>query len=108
MRQAERVSIEQDDLPAVEVFVADLEPRPGGRVLRGLRLTGAFVSEVVMGLLPAPAVSDVVVRRRADGSEVLRVPAADPVAPGDLLQFVREQLATNDAGTFLAEWRERD
>ncbi|MGK5113984.1 MULTISPECIES: hypothetical protein [unclassified Geodermatophilus] len=95
------------DVPAVQVLVADLEPRPGGRLVRAARLLAAFTAELALGLLPAPALFDVVVRRRSDRSEVVRVPAVDTTTPGDLLRFVREQLETSDAGTFLAEWRER-
>jgi hypothetical protein len=108
MRHTDRVSVQRDDVLAAELFVADLEPHPGGRGQRTLRVAGAFVAEMAMGLLPAPTVSDVVVRRRADGTEVLRVPAADPVLPGDLLAFVREQLDAMDAEAFLAEWGEPD
>ncbi|MFW3172127.1 hypothetical protein [Geodermatophilus sp. CPCC 206100] len=100
------MSAQRDDVRAAELYVADLEPHPGGRVQRTLRVAGAFLSELVSGLLPAPTVSDVVVRRRADGAEALRVPAADPVLPGDLLRFVREQLDSMDAEAFLAEWGE--
>ena len=58
---------QQDDVRAAEVLVADLEPRPGGRLLRGARLFGAVVAELAWGLFPGPSVSDVVVRRRDDG-----------------------------------------
>jgi hypothetical protein len=96
-----------DDVPAAQVLVADLEPRPGGRLVRAARLLAAFAAELALGLLPAPSLFDVVVRRRSDRTEVVRVPAGDTTAPGDMLRFVREQLASSDAGTFLAEWRER-
>ncbi|MGY1824377.1 hypothetical protein [Geodermatophilus sp. SYSU D00079] len=49
--------------------------------------------------------SDVVVRRRDDGGEVLRVAAGDPNVPGDMLRFVQDQLERLDPGAFLAEWR---
>jgi hypothetical protein len=89
---------------AVDVYVAGLEARRGGRLLRSARLFAAFASELAFGLLPAPSVSDVVVRRRDDGSEVLRVEAGDPNVPGDMLRFVQGQLEELDPGTFLAEW----
>ena len=54
-----------------------------------------------MGLLPGPDVHDVVVTRREDGEEVLRVPAGDPFMPGDLLARVRTELQELDPETFL-------
>jgi hypothetical protein len=90
---------------AADVYLAGLEPRSGGRLLRSARLFAAFVSELAWGLLPAPSVSDVVVRRRDDGSEVLRVEAGNPNVPGDMLRFVQGQLEELDPGAFLAGWR---
>jgi hypothetical protein len=93
-----------DPVRAADVYVAGLEPRTGGRLVRSARLFAAFVSELAWGLLPAPSVSDVVVRRRDDGGEVLRVEAGDPNVPGDMLRFVQGQLERLDPGAFLAEW----
>ncbi|NEK59572.1 hypothetical protein GCU56_17075 [Geodermatophilus sabuli] len=98
------MSVPDDDVPAVQVLVAGLEVRPGGRLVRGARLLGAFVAELVLGLLPAPSLFDVVVTRRDDGTEVVRVPAGDTTTPGEMLRFVQEQLETRDVGTFLREW----
>ena len=95
---------QRDDVRAAEVLVADLEPRPGGRLLRGARLLGAVAAELAWGLVPGPSLSDVVVRRRDDGSEVLRVPAGDPVVPGDQLRHVREMLETLGPQDFLRAW----
>ena len=50
---------------------------------------------------------DVVGSRRDDGEEVLRVPAEDPVLPGEVLAHVREELETLDPETFLAGRRPR-
>ena len=92
---------------AAELFTADLRPRPGGRLRHGLRLAGAFAAQLMWQLVPSPSVHDVVVTRRDDGSEVLRVPAEDPLLSGDLLAYVREQLAEQDPASFLAEWQPR-
>ena len=51
---------------------------------------------------------DVVVIRRDDGTEVLRVPAGDPYAAGDLLAMVRTELAGTDAESFLRAWSAQD
>jgi hypothetical protein len=94
-----------DDVRAADVLVARLEPRRGGRALRGARLLAAFAAELALGLLPAPSVSDVVVRRRDDGAEVLREPAGDPNVPGDMLRYVQQQLEALGVEDFLREWR---
>jgi hypothetical protein len=45
---------------------------------------------------------------RADGAEVLREPAGDPLlTAGDVLAGIRRDLATLDPDTFLAQWRSR-
>ncbi|MCZ2847954.1 hypothetical protein [Modestobacter sp. VKM Ac-2978] len=93
-----------DGVRAAEVYEATLQPRPGGRVLRSARLAAAFVSELAWGLVPGPSLHDVVVTRRADGAEVLRVWAGDPMDPGDMLAQVRRQLAERSPADFLAEW----
>ena len=73
-------------------------------MLRSARLAAAFVSEMVGGLFPGPSLHDVVVTRRADGVEVLRVWAGDPAVPGDMLAQVQRQLADRSPAEFLAEW----
>jgi hypothetical protein len=95
------------ELRAADVFVADLRPRRGGRLMHGVRIAGAFVSQLALQLIPAPDVHDVVVSRRDDGEEVLRVPAGDPLQPGEVLAHVRTELETLDPETFLAGWRPR-
>ena len=89
---------------AADVFVADLRPRPGGRLLQGARLAGAALSELFLQLVPSPSVHDVVVTRRDDGSEVLREPAGTPLLAGELLGQIREELERTDPDTFLAAW----
>ncbi len=98
------MSVPGDDVPAVQVLVAGLEARPGGRPARAGPLLGAFAAELLLGLLPAPSLFDVVVTRRDDGTEVTRVPAGDTTTPGEMLRFVQEQLETLDVATFLREW----
>ena len=93
--------------PASEVFAADLEPRPGGRARHWARVAGAFVAELAWGLVPGPTVHDVVVRRRDDGAEVLRVPADEPGVPARMLQAVRDELDAVEPEEFLARWSVR-
>ena len=92
---------------ARDVFDVDLRPRPGGRLRHGLRVAGAFTSQLLWQLVPSPSVHDVVVTRRDDGTEVLREPAGDPLLAGDLLAYVRTQMAQLDPEAFLAEWTSR-
>jgi hypothetical protein len=96
-----------DGLRAADVFVADLRPRPGGRLMQGVRLAGAALAELLLQLIPAPSVHDVVVTRRDDGSEVLREPAGVPLLAGELLGQIREELERLDPDTFLEEWSAR-
>ena len=92
---------------AADVFVAGFERRRGGPVLHGVRILGAFLSSLAQGLVPLPAVHDVVVRRRDDGAEVARVPVENPDLPGDTLRFVRDDLASRGPSEFVAEWSAR-
>jgi hypothetical protein len=89
---------------ASDVYEATLRPRPGGRLLRSGRFLAAFAAELAWGLLPAPSLSDVVVVRRRDGAEVLRVSAGDANVPGDMLALVQRHLASLSRADFLAEW----
>jgi hypothetical protein len=93
-----------DSQRAAEVVEATLRPRAGGRVLRSGRLLAAFAAELAWGLLPQPSLSDVVVTRRRDGAEVLRVSAGDPNVPGEMLALVQRHLAELSPAAFLAEW----
>ena len=93
-----------DDVRATTLYSAALEPRPGGRARHRLRVVGAFVAELAWGLLPAPTVHDVVVRRRDDGAEVLRVPSEDPTVPGEMLAAIRGELDAMAPEEVLAEW----
>jgi hypothetical protein len=95
---------ERDATRAAEVFVADLRPRPGGRLVQWARLAGAALSELLMQLIPSPSVHDVVVTRRDDGTEVLRLPAGDPLLVGNLLARIRAELERLDPEAFLGSW----
>ena len=93
-----------DGVRAADVYEAALQPVPGGRLKRSARLAGAFIAELAWGLIPAPGLFDVVVTRRSDGAEVLRVGAGEPSVPGDVIGMVNQQLADLDPAAFLDEW----
>src|SRR5688500_16137318 len=89
---------------AQDVVDISLRPRPGGRPRYALRLSGAFAAQLLQQPVPSPSVHDVVVTRRADGAEVLREPAGDPLIAGDMLAGIRRDLATLDPDAFLTQW----
>ena len=89
---------------AADVFVADLRPRPGGRLVQAVRLAGAALSELSSQLIPSPSVHDVVVTRRDDGTELLREPAGTPLLAGELLGQIRDEMERLDPDTFLEGW----
>ena len=104
MSEPTTVPLPDEQSRAADAYEATLQPRPGGRVLRSARLAAAFAAELAWGLLPGPSLHDVVVTRRADGAEVLRVSAGDPNVPGEMLGLVQRQLAELTPAAFLAEW----
>ncbi|NEM90709.1 hypothetical protein [Galbitalea soli] len=78
--------------PASKTFEAELvEHRPGG----------------VLRLAPPIAPFELVVRRRADGSELIRTPA-ELDAPELLLDTVRRDLDEMTVDEFIAEWKMPD
>ncbi|WP_147251541.1 hypothetical protein [Blastococcus sp. TBT05-19] len=92
---------------AADVLTAELLPRRGSRLRHLARVGGAFLSQVLWQLVPGPSVHDVVVTRRDDGHEVLRVPAGEPLTAGDLLASVRDELDRLTVAEFRAAWRDR-
>jgi hypothetical protein len=98
------VTEELPDVRAREVFVATLQMRPGRLLLHSARFLAAFAAELTWGLLPGPSLSDVVVTRRSDGAELVRVTAGDPNVPGEMLALVQRQLDELAPEAFLAEW----
>jgi hypothetical protein len=93
---------------AADVFAAELRPRQGGPLRHRARVAATFVSELLFQLLPVPSIHDVVVTRRDDGTEVLRVAAGDPYQEGDLLARLRAELADSDPESFLRAWSSPD
>jgi len=93
-----------DGVRAADVFIADLRPRPGGPLRHWARLAGAALSELLLELIPSPSVHDVVVTRREDGEEALRVPAGEPLRAGELLAQIRHELEHLAPESFLAGW----
>ena len=93
-----------DPLDADEVYLAELDARPRTGPQRLLAAVLDLWCAGVGGRMELSRASDVVVRRRADGVEELRlpVPVADD-APA-WLDMVREDLLTLDPAEFRAAW----
>lgn len=93
------------EAPAADLYAAALEPPAPGRPRllaagRGVLLAvGAMI-----GWYDEPSAGDLVVRRRDDGREVLRVDAGPSEAAAGLLAHVRAQLATVSAREFRDTW----
>jgi hypothetical protein len=89
---------------AAEEYVAALDRPDRGRARRlvdaGLDIVGAALG----GLLDLSSAGTVVVRRRSDGVEVLRVDGGPAEASAQLLHHVREQLDTLSAEEFRDRW----
>jgi hypothetical protein len=94
-----------DDFRAGSVYSASLEPIHGGKAwtlawVKGLMLATA----ALIGFWDRPAIGDLVVRRRADGSEALRTGAGDQDEAAHLLAHVQGQLEELPAVEFEAAW----
>lgn len=90
---------------AAEIYSAAAEDRTEART--GLRWMGT----VIMGLLSvhdAPAMSDVVIRRRDDGTEVRRFSPAMLGEVEDTLIAILRDLDAQDVETFEEEWLSPD
>ncbi|GEP36867.1 hypothetical protein NPS01_05300 [Nocardioides psychrotolerans] len=89
---------------ADEVYVHRLEPRRRGPVRRVLLGALDLWCATQGGLLELTRAGDIVVRRRSDGVEELRV----PLVPGEdaalALDQIREQLESQAPDEFRARW----
>jgi hypothetical protein len=86
---------------ASEVFEAAIVDHVGP----GTRIPGVIAPRVGDELMAEePSAIDLVVRRRDDGSEIVRTPA-DLGSPDALLATAEQDLAEMSVEEFLAEWR---
>lgn len=95
-----------DDEPALagDLYEHRLEPHERGRLRRAVVAAVDLVAAATVGLLELSSAGEVVVRRRADGAEVLRVPAGPAEEAAQLLTHVREQLRTLSPADFRDAW----
>lgn len=89
---------------ADEIYELELCPARRGRVRRVLGGILDALLSVDAGPLELASVGDVVVRRRDDGLEVLRVAAGPPEEAAATLAEVEEQLRTLTPAEFRHRW----
>ena len=89
---------------AGDVYEHELTASRGGRVRRALSGVANAVVNVEGGPLELASVGDVVVRRRADGVEVLRVPAGPSEEAALTLEEIEEQLRSVTPDAFRERW----
>ena len=85
-------------------LTADLEPRRGSRIVRGVRTVANLALMAVGAGHDTVAEVDLVVRRRDSGREVLRT-AVDVGDAEILLLQVRRDLESKTVEGFVSEWR---
>lgn len=93
-----------EPLDAAEIYSSVLEPRPRSGARRVLVSALDLWCATTGGRMELTRAADIVVRRRSDDVEELRVPV--PVADDApaLLDLVREQLETLSPDEFRAAW----
>lgn len=95
---------EPHDGAAVHHFTAAVEPaqRPRGR--RVLVWAGSLLAAAAFGLVHGPSLHQVVLRRRSDGAEILRLNVDDGTEADSLMEEVQEDLARLTVEEFSLEW----
>lgn len=91
-------------MTAAEVYDVALDRPDRGRVRRTVDAVLDLAGALVGGLLELSSAGTVVVRRRTDGVEVLRVDGGPAEETAQLLHHVREQLDTLSAEEFRDRW----
>ncbi|WP_193612332.1 hypothetical protein [Nocardioides lijunqiniae] len=93
-----------DPTLAADVYTRALEPHRRGRLRRTAVVAADIVASSLGGLLELSSAGEVVVRRRADDREVLRVPAGPPEEAAQLVAHVEEQLTSMSPAEFREAW----
>ena len=92
---------------AGDLYEHRLEPQQGGRLRRLARavwVVGDLVAAAVAAPIDLTSAGDVVVRRKVDAVEVLRVPAGPPEEAARMLAHVGEQLEDMSPEEFRGAW----
>lgn len=89
---------------ADEIYSSALEPPPRGRIGRVVRSALDLWCAMTGGLLEMTTSGDVVVRRRSDQGEELRIAGGAPTVSLSLLERVRADLVEMSPDEFRGEW----
>lgn len=85
---------------------ASLAPRKGTPLVKAMRTVATIAAGLLTNDLESgPSAIDLVVARRSNGGEVLRVSAGTAEEAGRLLARVRRDLDEKCVADFVAEWR---
>lgn len=93
-----------EPLAADEIYVVQLEPHPRPRARALLDAALDLWCATSGGLLELTRAGDVVLRRRVDGVEELRIFAGPPESAVPLLQEIREDLDLLSPEQFREAW----
>jgi hypothetical protein len=93
-----------EPVAADEIYTSAFEPPARGPVRRVVFSALDLWCAMTGGLLELTTSGDVVVRRRSDDSEELRVAGGSPAVSLPLLEQVRADLAAMTPDQFRAEW----
>lgn len=100
-----RVCFVEGNDKASDVYSIELAAYGGGKAVRQflLRLVN-LLSAPISGWVDGPSIAELVVRRRSDDVEVLRIDAGDEEGSGLLFQELRNQLETLTPVEFQDRW----
>jgi hypothetical protein len=92
------------DQPAGDLLSASLIRRSDGRLRRATRWLGIILTLFAGGPSEASHTTDVVVRWRADGRELLRVSSGTSSEANQLLAYINAQLDELSVERFCERW----
>lgn len=93
-----------DSTPAGDLYEHRLEAQQHGRLRRAILVAGDVIAAALAGPIDLASAGDVVVRRRVDQIEVLRIPAGPPEEAAQVMARVGEQLAALSLAEFHEAW----
>jgi hypothetical protein len=97
--------VTNEDSRAGSVYSVALEPVSGPKAWTLAGVKGLLTAAAAfVGWWDSPAMGDLVVRRAADGSEVIRTDAGDQESAALLLEHVQRQLAELEVAELEATW----
>ncbi|HRO29976.1 hypothetical protein [Citricoccus sp.] len=92
---------------ANELYSVDLEEGGDDPVERVFRFVGGVLTQVLGGYGAGVVGASVVVRRKRDGEEMLRIDVPDAESGDQVLQALQGDLDTYPADEFVADWLDK-